>query len=85
LQTLINAYDQGVSCERGVEISLGVTLESLEKSWKRDTFARDTYLTYIYILGGVLIVLVIALAVFVYLKIREDPVEEDWGNDEPEK
>ena len=81
LQALIFAYDQGVSCERGVETALGISLENLEKDWKRDTFARDTYLTYIYILGGVLFILVIALGVFILTKMQAKPAEEDWGDD----
>lgn len=84
LQALIIAYDQGVSCERGVETALGISLDNLEKEWKRDTFARDTYLGYIYILGGVLLVLIIALALFISLKMRGNPIEENWGNDESE-
>jgi hypothetical protein len=82
LQVMIYAYDQGVSCERGVETALGISLADLEKEWKLDTFARDTYLTYIYILGGVLLVLVLALGIFIYLKVKENPAEEDWGSDE---
>jgi hypothetical protein len=84
LQALILAYDQGVSCERGVETALGVSLADLDKEWKRDTFARDTYLTYIYILGGVLLVLVIALVIFIFMKMQEKTPEEDWGEDESE-
>ena len=82
IQALILAYDQGVSCERGVEAALGISLENLEKEWKRVTFARDAYLNYIYILGGVLLILVIALALFILRKLQEDPAKEDWGNDE---
>jgi hypothetical protein len=81
LQALIYAYDQGVSCERGVVTALGISLENLEKEWKRDTFARDTYLNYIYILGGVLLILVIALGVFIFMKMQGSPAEEDWGDD----
>jgi len=77
LQEMILAYDQGVSCERGVEVGLGKTLVTLEKEWKRDTFARDMYLTYIYILGGILLILIVTLGIFIYNKVKDDPVETE--------
>ncbi len=54
LQSLINAYDQGVSCDRGVEMALGITLNTLENEWLRDTFGQATLLLYIYLLAGLL-------------------------------
>ena len=82
LQSMIFAYDQGVSCERGVEVALGLTLQDLEQEWQRDTFSRGTYLMFIYILAGLLLVMVFALAGFILLKKRDNPVEEVWGDDE---
>lgn len=82
LQSLIYAYDQGVSCERGVEISLGMTLDELEKDWRLDVFDRGTYQTLIYVLVGVLLVLVAALAGFIYYKTRKPPEEKDWDENE---
>ena len=82
LQAMILAYDQGVSCERGVEVGLGTTLVSLEKEWKRDTFSRDIFLTYIYILGGILLVLIISLGIFIYSKVKDVPVESEWESNE---
>ena len=82
LQTMILAYDQGVSCERGVEVGLGKTLVTVEKDWKRETFSRDIYLTYIYILGGILLILIISLGIFIYNKVKEGPVESEWESNE---
>ena len=82
LQSMIFAYDQGVSCERGVEVALGLTLQDLEQEWQRDTFSRGTYLMFIYILAGLLLVMVFALAGFILLKKRDNPVEEVWGDNE---
>lgn len=82
LQSLIYAYDQGVSCERGVEISLGISLQELEKDWKLAMFERGTYLTLVYILVGVLLVLMAALGGFIYYKTRKDPNEEEWDENE---
>jgi hypothetical protein len=82
LQSLIYAYDQGVSCERGVEISLGMTLDELEKDWRLEVFDRGTYQTLIYGLAGVLFVLVATLAGFIYYKTRKPPGEKDWDENE---
>jgi hypothetical protein len=82
LQSLINAYDQGVSCERGVEVALGLSLQELETEWLKDTFSRGTYLIYIYILGGLLLLMIIGLGWFVSSKIREQRSGEDWDEDE---
>jgi len=38
VRALIGAYDQGVSCGRGVEIALGRELPALERAWRRDAF-----------------------------------------------
>ena len=82
LQSLINAYDQGVSCERGVELSLGITLRELEKDWLLDRFNRVTFLVLIYILVAVLVILVLGLGTFIYLKTRKGPEEEEWDENE---
>ena len=82
LQSLIYAYDQGVSCDRGVEVALGLSLQELETEWLKDTFSRDTFLTFIYLLGGLLLVLVIGLGWFVSSKVREHRSGEDWDEDE---
>ena len=82
LQSLIYAYDQGVSCERGVEMSLGITLSELERDWTLDRFNRGTFLILIYILAAVLVALVIGLGTFIYLKVGKDPDEEEWDENE---
>ncbi len=82
IQAMIYAYDQGVSCERGVETSLGRTLEELEKEWKRDVFTRGKYLMYIYILSGVLFILLVLLGIFVISKYQGNLLEREWDTDE---
>jgi hypothetical protein len=82
IQALIHAYDQGVSCERGVEVALGLSLGSLEKDWKLDVFSGGRYLTYIYILSGVLLILLIILGVFIFSKLRADPAQSGWDENE---
>lgn len=82
LQSMIYAYDQGVSCERGVEVSLGVTLQELEKDWQRDTFSKGTYLIFIYLLIGLLVFMVFGLGGFIFYKMRKNPPEEVWDDDE---
>jgi hypothetical protein len=82
LQSMIYAYDQGVSCERGVEVSLGITLQELEKDWQRDTFSKGTYLIFIYLLIGLLVFMVFGLGGFIFYKMRENPPGEVWDDDE---
>ena len=82
LQSLIYAYDQGVSCQRGVELSLGLTLRELEKDWLIDRFNRLTFLILIYILAAILVALVISLGTFIFLKTRKDPEQQEWEKNE---
>jgi len=75
VQALIAAYDQGVSCDRGVEIALGKNLTRLEKEWKQETFFRVRNLL---IVGGLGIVLLVLLAGIAWIVIRKkrkkDPI-----------
>ena len=82
LQSLIHAYDQGVSCERGVEMSLAITLKELEQDWLLDRYNRVTLMTLIYVLIAVLIALVIGLGTFIYFKTRKAPEEKEWDENE---
>lgn len=82
LQSLIYAYDQGVSCERGVEMALGIDLQTLEKDWQRDTFAQGTIKLLIYGLAGLLVLLISGLGGFILYKTRKDNSPEDWDENE---
>jgi len=82
IQAMIFAYDQGVSCERGVEVALGITLEELENDWKQDVFSRGRYLTYIFILSGFLLLLLIFLGVFIFSKFQGSEIEQEWDENE---
>jgi len=82
IQAMIFAYDQGVSCERGVEVALGITLEELENDWKQDVFSRGRYLTYIFVLSGFLLLLLIFLGVFIFSKSQGSEIEREWDENE---
>ena len=82
IQAMIFAYDQGVSCERGVEVALGITLEELENDWKLDVFSRGRYLTYIFVLSGFLLLLLIFLGVFIFGKFQGSEIEQEWDENE---
>ncbi len=82
IQAMIYAYDQGVSCERGVEVALGITLEGLENDWKLDVFSRGRNLTYIFILSGILLILLIFLGVFISSKFQGSQIEQEWDDNE---
>ncbi|MCK4489915.1 MAG: hypothetical protein KAU23_06620 [Anaerolineales bacterium] len=82
IQAMIYAYDQGVSCERGVEVALGITLEGLENDWKQDVFSRGRNLTYIFVLSGILLILLIFLGAFIYSKFQGSQIEQEWDDNE---
>ena len=82
LQSLIYAYDQGVSCERGVEMAFGINLQTLDQNWQRDTFAQGALKLYIYLLVGLLLVLILALAGFIVYKTRKNSSKGDWDENE---
>lgn len=81
VQALIAAYDQGVSCDRGVEIALGKNLTQLERNWKQETFFRVRNLL---IIGGLSLILLLLLAGIAWIVVRKgfkkDPKtpEELW-------
>jgi hypothetical protein len=81
LQSMIFAYDQGLSCDRGVEASLGLTLAELDKEWQRATFGGGKAVILIYILVAVLLVVIVGLGVFIYTRLRSRSAEE-WGGEE---
>ena len=41
LNTLINHYADGLDCEKGVQASLGVSLNDLERRWRQETFREN--------------------------------------------
>jgi len=82
LQSLIYAYDQGVGCERGVEMAFGITLQELDQNWQRDTFAQGTLRLYIYLLAGLLVILILGLGGFVFYKSRQGQDKGDCDEDE---
>ncbi len=68
IQALIAAYDQGVSCDRGVEIALGRSLTRLEWEWKQAALFRSRNLI---IMAGLTFTLVILLSVIIGMVIRK--------------
>jgi hypothetical protein len=81
LQALIYAYDQGLSCDRGVQEALGMTLEDLDQEWQNSTFGGGRRTLLIYILLGVLLALIVSLGLFVFSRIKQAEVD-DWGGDD---
>lgn len=82
LQELIDAYDQGLSCERGVEAAIGMTLGDLDRQWQRNTFGGGRNTLLIYILLAVLFSLILGLTFFVISKVRGGVADKDWGGDD---
>jgi len=83
VRAMISAYDQGVSCDRGVEMALNRNLDTLEREWKRDVFGGGIWAA----IGGTylpvwIVIGVVCVAVFGFL-IRQKIVresDEDGGH-----
>jgi hypothetical protein len=45
LESLISAYSEGISCERGVQTALGDSLSQLEKEWRQEVFQENVAYT----------------------------------------
>ncbi len=73
VQALIAAYDQGVGCDRGVEIALGKSLTQLERKWKQETFYRVRNLL---IIGGLSVILLLLVAGIAWIVIRKSRKED---------
>ncbi len=69
LEKLTRAYADGLSCERGVQVALGSTLNQLELRWRREAFGNPGALRAIVNLSPWLGLLVLALIVPLWLTI----------------
>ena len=45
LEALLQAYADGLDCDRGTQVAFGVDLNQLELQWRRDTFGQDPMVT----------------------------------------
>jgi hypothetical protein len=63
LEKLLEAYRDGMDCERGVQTVTGQELSQLEKSWRRDVFGENLLLTAVITLSPWLVLLFTVLAV----------------------
>jgi len=61
LQRLLEHYADGIDCERGVELALGVSLVRLERDWRRATFGESILTSALGDLLPWLVLLVMAL------------------------
>lgn len=86
IQAMISAYDQGVGCERGVEIALGTSLEALEREWKKTAFSSRTladlkYLFMPWLLIVLLIIIPVLLVLIVRLYLDRNRIINEEGHD----
>ena len=83
VRSLISAYDQGVSCERGVEMALYRSLDTLEREWKRDVFGGGVWAAiggrYLPVLIGVGVLCVAVFGFIVRRRIVRKS-DEDGGH-----
>lgn len=80
VRAMISAYDQGVSCSRGVEIALDRDLQTLEREWKRATFGGGFLsTTWGYILIAVVLGLVLAVIFGIVVRPLTSEMQETGG------
>ena len=63
LEALIEAYADGLDCERGIQVAYGSDLNQLELQWRRDTFGEDPWYSTFTNLAPWLLLLAAVLAV----------------------
>jgi hypothetical protein len=69
LDTLLRSYVQGSGCINAPAIALGVSLDQLEKDWRRETFGENALLSALANLLPWAILLVVVLAVPLFLTL----------------
>lgn len=70
LGKLAEAYADGMTCERGVQVALGSTLKQLELRWRREAFGNAAALRALANLSPWLVVLILVLIVPIWLTIN---------------
>jgi hypothetical protein len=70
LGKLAEAYADGMTCERGVQVALGSTLKQLELRWRREAFGNAATLRALANLSPWLVVLILVLIVPIWLTIN---------------
>ena len=69
LEALIEAYADGLDCERGIQVAYGSDLNQLELQWRRDTFGEDPWYSALTNLAPWLLLLAAVLAVPIIIVI----------------
>lgn len=69
LEALIEAYADGLDCERGIQVAYGSDLNQLELQWRRDTFGEDPWYSTFTNLAPWLLLLAAVLAVPIIIVI----------------
>jgi len=70
LASLLNSYADGLDCERGVQTSLGISLNQLEREWRVAAFNENPVPSALKVLLPWLVLLFIPLSVPVLLAVK---------------
>jgi hypothetical protein len=70
IQALLEAYANGMSCDRGAQAALGSSLNQLDRQWQRDALAENIALDALGKLTPWLLILASVLAVPLILTLR---------------
>lgn len=85
LQALVDAYTQGHSCENGVLVGLGLSLETLEENWYESTFKHkqpnhgEVELVSWAILGALILITTFLLILFTPKMVSKEEIIQDNG------
>jgi hypothetical protein len=61
IRSLVQAYANGLDCERGAEVGLGKTLTQLESQWQRHTFNQNPFIKAFGVLLPWVVILILLL------------------------
>ncbi len=76
LDQLVRQYANGLDCERGIEVTLGSTMNQVEREWRRETLGEDPWSTALSNLAPWLVLLGAVLAVpvvLIFVTLRSKP------------
>jgi len=86
MERLINAYADGIDCQRALQVSLGAPLNQLELEWRRENFGEDPWQTglsnlapWLALFAAILLVPVLIVAG----SLRRKPVQQEPTQKKP--
>ncbi len=79
IEQLVQAYADGMDCERALQVSLGAPLNQLELEWRRETFGEDPWLSSLSNLApwiGLLAAVLFVPLLLIFGSLRRKPAQQ---------